>query len=65
MSGTGDKLKGNLNELKGNVKQEYGYQTGDAEAVAEGEHDEAKGKAQGVVGTVKNAVDDIKDKVSH
>lgn len=64
MSGTGDKLKGGLNQVQGNVKQEYGKQTGDAEAVADGEHDEAKGKAQGVVGTVKNAVDDIKNKVS-
>lgn len=64
MSGTGDKLKGNLNQLQGAVKQEYGRQTGDEEVFAEGQKDEAKGKAQGIVGTVKNAADDIKRKVS-
>ena len=63
MSGLGDKVKGAVNEVKGNAKQEYGRQTGDAEVAAEGERDEVKGKAQGVVGTVKNATDDIKDTV--
>ena len=64
MSGLGDKLKGKVNEVKGGAKEEYGNQTGNDEIAAEGKMDQAKGKGQGVVGTVKDAAQDIKDKVT-
>ncbi len=64
MSGLGDKLAGKVNEVKGDAKQEVGKQTGDANLVADGTMDEAKGKGQGIVGDVKGAADDIKSKVS-
>ena len=59
MSGTGDRLKGKGNELKGKLKQDLGYDTHNPDLVAEGEGDEAKGKTQQVVGTVKDAVRDV------
>ncbi|HEY7907625.1 MAG TPA: CsbD family protein [Thermomicrobiales bacterium] len=65
MSGLGDKLKGKVNEAKGGAKEEYGNQTGNDEIAAEGTMDKAKGKGQGVVGEVKEAAHDIKDKVKH
>ncbi|MDQ2785621.1 MAG: CsbD family protein [Chloroflexota bacterium] len=63
MSGLGDKAKGKVNEVKGNAKQGVGRETNDPDMVAEGRADEAKGKGQGVVGKVKGAVEDLKDKV--
>ncbi len=59
MGGSGDKLKGLGNELKGKLKQDLGTDTNDPDLVAEGEADQAKGKAQQVVGTVKNAAQEI------
>ncbi len=64
MSGLGDKLAGKVNEVKGDTKQEIGKQTGDAGLVADGKADEVKGKGQGIVGDVKGAAEDIKNKVS-
>ncbi len=63
MSGLGDKLKGKVNEAKGGAKEAYGNETGNEEVAAEGKVDQAKGKGQGVVGAVKDAVQDVKDKV--
>jgi uncharacterized protein YjbJ (UPF0337 family) len=60
MSGLGDKLKGKVNEVKGTAKEEYGRETGNEEVAAEGTMDRAKGKGQGVVGEVKEGVNDIK-----
>jgi uncharacterized protein YjbJ (UPF0337 family) len=65
MSGLGDKLKGKVNEAKGGAKEEYGNQTGNDEIAAEGKMDQVKGKGQGVVGEVKEAAHDVKDKVTH
>ena len=65
MSGLGDKLKGKVNEVKGGAKESYGRETGNDEIAAEGQMDQAKGKGQGVVGEVKEAAHDIKDKVKH
>ncbi len=65
MSGLGDKVKGKVNEVKGGAKEAYGQETGNEEVAAEGKMDQAKGKGQGVVGTVKDAVSDIKDKVKN
>lgn len=63
MSGSGDKLKGMGNEVKGNLKRDLGKDTHDPDLVAEGDADAAKGKTQQVVGTVKNAVHDIANTV--
>lgn len=63
MSGIGDKLKGKGNAIKGDAKQEIGQQTNDPNMAAEGQADEAKGKSQGIVGAVKGAGEDLKDKV--
>jgi uncharacterized protein YjbJ (UPF0337 family) len=65
MSGLGDKVKGKVNEVKGGAKESYGRETGNDEIAAEGTMDRAKGKGQGVVGEVKEAAQDIKDKVTH
>jgi len=64
MSGLGDKLKGKGNEMQGDAKQEIGQQTGDADLAAEGKADEMKGKGQGIVGNVKDAASDLKDKIT-
>ena len=63
MSGLGDKVKGKVNELKGDAKETYGRETGNEEIAAEGTMDRAKGKGQGIVGEVKEAVHDIKDTI--
>lgn len=47
-----DKIKGNVDEAIGKVKQH----SGDPETRAEGAVQELKGKAQKVVGTVKGAM---------
>lgn len=46
------------------MKHEYGCQTSDKEVSAESQQDEAKSKAQGIVGTVKNAADDTRHKLN-
>jgi uncharacterized protein YjbJ (UPF0337 family) len=61
MSGLGDKIKGKVNEVKGSAKEEYGNQTGNDEVAAEGTMDRAKGKGQGVVGEVKEGLNDVKE----
>lgn len=63
MGGLGDKVKGKGNEVKGGAKKSYGKETSNDEIAAEGQMDQAKGKGQGVVGRVKDAARDIKDKV--
>ena len=64
--GTGDKIEGKTDELKGNVKQGVGDATGDRSLQAEGMADEAKGKGKGVLGEAKdaasNAADTIREK---
>ncbi len=55
-SGTGDKLQGKADELKGNVKQGVGEATGDTSMQAEGQVDEAKGKGEGLLGDAKDTM---------
>jgi uncharacterized protein YjbJ (UPF0337 family) len=59
--GTGDKIRGTLEETKGNVKQGVGDLTGDDRLKGEGILDEAKGKAQNLLGDIKDKVEDIGD----
>ena len=61
--GTGDKIEGKTDELKGNVKQGVGDATGDRSMQAEGMADEAKGKGKGVLGEAKDAVNNAADTV--
>ena len=59
--GTGDKIRGTLEETKGEVKQGIGDLTGDDRLKGEGMLDEAKGKAQNLLGDIKDKVEDIGD----
>jgi uncharacterized protein YjbJ (UPF0337 family) len=54
-----ERIKGKGNEIKGGVRQAYGRAVGDEQQVAQGEAEEAKGKAQGVVGAVKETARDV------
>jgi uncharacterized protein YjbJ (UPF0337 family) len=58
-----ENVKGKANELKGNLRKAVGHATGDEEQVAQGDAEVAKGKAQGVVGDVKNAAKKVGDTI--
>ncbi len=60
-SGTGDKLEGKADEIKGNVKQGVGGATGNEEMRSEGQVDEVKGKGKGVLGGAKDMMDKAGD----
>jgi len=62
-AGDRDQLEGKLNEGKGNVKQAWGDLTGDDRTKAEGMMDEAKGKGQGILGDIKDKIEDVKDDI--
>ena len=53
MSEMEDRAKGAGAELKGKTKEAAGRATGDPGVRAEGERDQARGKAQGLVGRFK------------
>lgn len=53
-----DKLKAAGNKAAGSVKEAIGKQTNDADMVAEGQAQKAKGTAQDVKGSVKGALGD-------
>ncbi len=61
--GTGDKLKGKADELKGNIKQGVGKATGDRGMQSEGQADELAGKGKGVVGSAKETLGKVGDVV--
>lgn len=61
MSALKDKIKGNWNELKGKLKQEYGQLTDDDLAYAEGKEDELIGRLQNKLGKTKEEVKDYID----
>ena len=56
MSAFADKMKGNWNELKGKMKQEYAELTEDDLAYQEGQEDELLGRLQQKVGKSKEEV---------
>ncbi len=64
-SGTGDKIEGKGDELKGTVKQGVGRATGDREMQSEGQADELAGKGKGVVGSAKDTLDKAGDALSN
>ena len=55
MSSDDDRAKGASNDLKGKIKEGAGKLTGDRDLQAEGNLDQAKGKAQQALGDVKDA----------
>ncbi len=61
--GTGDKLKGKADELKGNIKQGVGKATGDRSMQSEGQADELAGKGKGVEGSAKETLGKVGDVV--
>jgi len=58
MSSIADRLKGNWNEIKGKMKQEYAELTDDDLMYEEGQEEELLGKIQKKVGKTKQEVTD-------
>jgi len=56
MSAFTDKLKGNWNQIKGKLKQQYGDLTDDDLTYTEGKEDELIGKIQTKTGQTKEEV---------
>lgn len=63
MGSTEDKIKGNWNQIKGKLKQEYGDLTDDDLKYTEGKEDELIGRIQEKTGKTKEEVKDYIDKV--
>ena len=59
--GTGDKVEGKWDELKGKTKKKVGDVTDDRSLEAEGKKDELKGKGKHAWGTVKNTGQNLKE----
>ncbi len=57
-----DKIKGNWNQLKGKLKQEYGELNDDDLTYAEGKEDELLGKIQEKTGQTKEQIKEFIDK---
>jgi uncharacterized protein YjbJ (UPF0337 family) len=58
-----DKLKGNWNQIKGKIKQEYAELTDDDLVYEEGKEDELMGRLQKKMGKTKQEVKDFIDKI--
>lgn len=56
MSATNDKIRGNWNQLKGKVKEQYGELTDDDLTYAEGQEDQLIGRLQEKLGKTKEEV---------
>lgn len=61
MSAFSDKVKGNWNEVKGKLKQEYADLTDDDLLYAEGKEEEMLGKLQQKTGKTKEEIKDFID----
>lgn len=59
MSATTDKIKGNWNELKGKLKQQYGQLTDNDLTYVEGKEDELYGRLQQRLGKTKDQVREL------
>lgn len=53
-NGLSDKIKGNVNKVKGEVKDQVGNATGNSRLQAEGKMDKLKGAVQEKVGELKS-----------
>ena len=56
--GFSDKVKGTVNKVKGEAKDQVGNATNDASLQAEGKFDKLKGEAQKKVGELKDKFSD-------
>jgi uncharacterized protein YjbJ (UPF0337 family) len=56
-----DRVKGAMNDAAGRAKRQVGEWTGDTDAQVEGTLQQMKGKAQKVVGNIKDAARDAKN----
>ncbi|WP_020539201.1 CsbD family protein [Lewinella cohaerens] len=63
MSAFSDQVKGNWNQIKGQLKQEYGQLTDDDLAFQEGKENEILGRLQEKLGKTKAEVKDIIDSI--
>jgi uncharacterized protein YjbJ (UPF0337 family) len=63
MSAFTDKLKGNWNQVKGKLKQQYGDLTDDDLTYAEGKEDELLGRIQKKTGKSKEEVQKFIDNI--
>lgn len=61
-AGTSDKAEGSAKESVGRGKEALGAATGNDSLRAEGVKDQAAGKAQGVLGEVKEGAENLLDK---
>jgi uncharacterized protein YjbJ (UPF0337 family) len=61
-NGFSDKLKGTVNKVKGETKDQIGNATNDASLQAEGKFDKLKGEAQKQVGELKEKLSDKDEK---
>ncbi len=64
MNSVNDKIKGNWNELKGKLKQQYADLTDNDLLYVEGKEDELHGRLQKSLGKTKDEVNDIIDRLS-
>ena len=63
MSAFSDQVKGNWNQIKGQLKQEYGQLTDNDLAFEEGKEDELVGRLQEKLGKTKAEIKDLIDKI--
>lgn len=59
-----DRLKGKLNDVGGRIERQAGEWTGDKDLQAEGNKDQAKGKAQNMWGKMKDKARDVKEDIA-
>lgn len=64
MNSANDKIKGNWNELKGKLKQQYANLTDNDLLYVEGKEDELHGRLQKSLGKTKDEVNAIIDRLS-
>ena len=60
-----DRIKGKLDDIKGDIKSKIGEATGDRELQGEGIVDKAKGKVQNAFGKLKDEGRAERDRVEH
>lgn len=63
MSAFSDKLSGNWNQIKGELKQEYGQLSDDDLAYKEGKEDELLGRLQEKLGKTKSEIKSFIDSI--
>ena len=63
MSATEDKMKGNWNQIKGSLKEQYGELTDDDLTYTEGKEDQVIGKIQEKTGKTKDEIKSFIDSI--